>query len=110
MSEDVGWQVAEVPGRSAQGECDHLGEARAVAVGPEPGCEDCLRIGSHWVHLRQCLTCGRVGCCDSSPKQHANAHAHAAPGHDLARSVEPGESWGWCYADELFLEPRPADR
>ena len=106
MSENIGWQVAEMPGRAAPRECAHLGEAREIPIGTVRGCEDCLRIGSTWVHLRQCLVCGHIGCCDSSPKQHANAHAHTVPGHDLARSAEPGEDWGWCYVDELFLEPR----
>jgi len=105
MNAVASWQVAEVAGRSEQPACGHLGEARPVSAEAGPGCEDCLRIGSSWVHLRQCLICGHVGCCDSSPKQHANAHAHSVSGHDLARSVEPGEDWAWCYADELFLLP-----
>jgi hypothetical protein len=105
MSEKNAWQAAQAPGRSVQRECSHLEQARDVTPSTVQGCEDCLRIGSSWVHLRECLTCGHVGCCDSSPKQHAHAHAHAAAGHDLARSFEPGEEWAWCYADEVFLEP-----
>jgi hypothetical protein len=65
-----------------------------------PGCEDCLAIGGTWVHLRMCQTCGRIGCCDSSPHRHASAHAHTA-GHPIARSAEPGENWSWCYVDEV---------
>ncbi|GAA1253129.1 UBP-type zinc finger domain-containing protein [Kitasatospora nipponensis] len=111
MSEEHAWQVAEDPGLTVQRSCEHLGQAREAhqaASAGRRGCTDCLRIGSTWLHLRECLTCGHVGCCDSSPKQHAHAHAHArGGGHDLARSVEPGEDWAWCYADELFL--RPAD-
>ncbi|WP_329561267.1 UBP-type zinc finger domain-containing protein [Kitasatospora sp. NBC_01266] len=107
MSERHAWQVAEDLGASGERSCGHLGEVREVVPSSTRGCEDCLRIGSRWVHLRECLACGHVGCCDSSPKQHAHAHAHAAPGHDLARSIEPGEDWAWCYTDELFL--RPAD-
>jgi CPA1 family monovalent cation:H+ antiporter len=68
------------------------------------GCEDCLREGTTWVHLRECLTCGHVGCCDSSPRRHARAH-WLTVGHPVVRSLEPGEDWGWCYADELFLMP-----
>lgn len=105
MSESIVWQVADVPGRSSRPECAHLGEAADVVTGPGQGCEECLRLGTQWVHLRACLVCGRVGCCDSSPEKHASAHAHGVDGHDLARSVEPGEDWAWCYADELFLVP-----
>ena len=66
------------------------------------GCEDCLAIGSWWVHLRLCMTCGKVGCCDSSPNRHASKHAHAAS-HPIIRSLEPGEDWLWCYIDEVVL-------
>jgi uncharacterized UBP type Zn finger protein len=83
--------------------CNHLHMVRDV-VPTAPGCEDCLRIGGWWVHLRLCLTCGRVGCCDSSPNRHASAHARAA-GHPVVRSLEPGEDWVWCYVDEVFLVP-----
>lgn len=68
-----------------------------------PGCEDCLRIGGRWVHLRMCLTCGHVGCCDSSPHRHARRHATESR-HPIIQSVEPGETWGWCYVDEQYLE------
>jgi len=68
------------------------------------GCEECLRIGGWWVHLRLCLTCGKVGCCDSSPNRHASKHAGDA-GHPIIRSLEPGEDWMWCYIDEVVLEP-----
>jgi uncharacterized UBP type Zn finger protein len=68
------------------------------------GCEDCLRIGSWWVHLRLCMTCGHVGCCDSSPNRHASKHA-AETSHPIVRSIEPGEDWMWCYVDEVVLEP-----
>jgi len=64
------------------------------------GCEECLAIGSSWVHLRMCQSCGRIGCCDSSPNRHASRHASAS-GHSVARSVEPGEDWSWCYVDEI---------
>lgn len=84
-------------------ECSHR-DAIALTRLPEAvdGCEDCLATGDLWVHLRICLSCGRVGCCDSSPNRHASAHA-AASGHPLIRSLEPGEEWAWCYPDRLAL-------
>ncbi len=69
---------------------------------PLPGCEDCLKIGGEWVHLRVCLTCGHVGCCDSSPHRHATAHNHATK-HPVIGSGEVGETWAYCYADDQFL-------
>ncbi|WP_053202419.1 UBP-type zinc finger domain-containing protein [Jiangella muralis] len=66
------------------------------------GCEDCLRTGSAWVHLRLCLTCGKVGCCDTSPNKHARKHAQQS-GHPIVRSLEPGENWRWCFAHEAFV-------
>ena len=86
--------------------CRHLDQIRDV-VPSAPGCEECLRIGSGWVHLRLCMTCGHVGCCDSSPNRHASKHARAA-GHPIVRSMEPGETWLWCYVDEVFLVPQAA--
>ena len=80
----------------------HLAMVRDVTPRTPQGCEDCLRSGSSWVHLRLCLTCGHVGCCDSSPMRHARAHA-AGTGHVIVRSIEPGEDWRWCYADEQFV-------
>ena len=81
--------------------CAHLDQ---VKVPPPPpgsteGCEDCLREGTQWVHLRACLTCGHIGCCDNSPRRHATAHFHATT-HPLIASIEPGEDWSWCYVDE----------
>lgn len=69
---------------------------------PAPGCVDCLKIGGVWVHLRECLTCGHVGCCDSSPNRHARKHAHASA-HPIVSSAEPGETWCWCFVDERAL-------
>jgi uncharacterized UBP type Zn finger protein len=79
--------------------CRHLETVQVTAL-PDgvPGCEDCLRIGEWWVHLRLCLTCGHVGCCDSSPNRHATAHARSFE-HPIIRSLE--EDWCWCYADEI---------
>jgi uncharacterized UBP type Zn finger protein len=81
--------------------CSHLGEAREVRSDAK-GCEDCLKTGDRWVHLRICLSCGHVGCCDSSVNRHARKH-YQTTGHPLIRSHEPGEEWRWCYADETFL-------
>jgi hypothetical protein len=78
----------------------------ADVVPSAAGCEDCLAMGSGWVHLRLCLVCGHVGCCDDSPNRHATRHFHAT-GHPVMRSFEPGESWGWCYVDELDYDPMP---
>jgi uncharacterized UBP type Zn finger protein len=81
--------------------CGHVDEIRRVMPSAR-GCEDCLRTGDRWVHLRICMTCGHVGCCDSSPNKHATAHHHAV-GHPIIKSLEPGEEWGWCYPDEVTL-------
>ena len=70
------------------------------------GCEECLKIGDSWVHLRLCLHCGHVGCCDSSKNKHATKHHHATQ-HAVIRSLEPGEEWGFCYPDDLFFETLP---
>ena len=80
----------------------HLAIIRPVSAPARRACAECLKSGTPWVHLRQCLTCGQVGCCDSSPMRHARAHA-ATTGHVIVRSVEPGESWRWCYAHEQFV-------
>jgi uncharacterized UBP type Zn finger protein len=81
--------------------CSHRQEIRKVEPSAD-GCEDCLRIGSRWVHLRLCMNCGHVGCCDSSPNRHATKHWQAVH-HPIVRSFEPGEDWMWCYADQIFL-------
>ncbi len=81
--------------------CKHLSAIHDVRPSAK-GCEDCLKIGGRWVHLRECLSCGHVGCCDSSPNRHATAHFHATK-HPIVRSFEPGEDWRWCYADEIFV-------
>ncbi|MCU1334862.1 MAG: Zn-finger-containing protein [Bryobacterales bacterium] len=83
-------------------ECEHLDQIRDVQPRTN-GCEECLKIGGRWVHLRLCMTCGHVGCCDSSPHKHATKHFYATR-HPIIRSNEPGESWGWCYIDQLMLE------
>ncbi|HXY93037.1 MAG TPA: UBP-type zinc finger domain-containing protein [Acidimicrobiia bacterium] len=80
-------------------ECTHLDEVEPVEPGSW-GCEDCLAVGDEWFHLRVCMTCGHVGCCDSSKNRHASKHA-AAVSHPIVQSYEPGEEWCWCFVDEL---------
>jgi uncharacterized UBP type Zn finger protein len=82
--------------------CTHLDQIKVISSS-EPGCQECLAAGDTWVHLRLCVTCGKVGCCDNSTNQHATRHFQAA-GHPLIRSYEPGEDWWWCYPDDLFFE------
>jgi uncharacterized UBP type Zn finger protein len=86
--------------------CGHLDQVKHVRARTPDGCEDCLRIGSGWVHLRLCLSCGHVGCCDNSPNKHATQH-YRQTYDPLIQSLEPGEDRGWCYINELFLEPAP---
>ena len=85
--------------------CEHIKEMRKVTPSAD-GCEDCLKIGGRWVHLRMCETCGHVGCCDQSPNRHATKHYHATQ-HPIVKSVEPGEEWGYCYPDDVFYEALP---
>ena len=82
-------------------ECGHLDHIRPVAPSTQ-GCRECLASGQDWVHLRVCLECGHVGCCDDSPGLHATRHFRST-GHPVMRSLEPGETWGWCFVDELML-------
>jgi len=83
--------------------CTHLDTIKVLQL-PDSvaGCEDCLREGGVWLHLRICLGCGHVGCCDDSPSRHASAHGRAS-GHPLIRSLEPGEDWSWCFDDEVAM-------
>jgi len=80
--------------------CKHLDQIKIKHTNKH-GCEECLKTGDTWVHLRLCLTCGQVGCCDSSKNKHATKHFHATK-HPLVRSIEPGENWVWCYLDEVM--------
>ena len=82
-------------------QCSHLDEIRDVRPRSR-GCEECLKTGDTWVHLRLCLSCGHVGCCDSSPNKHARKHFHQSR-HPLVQSLEPGENWAWCYVDQVML-------
>lgn len=85
-------------------QCGHLKQVDlAKDVGNTKGCAECEKIGSNWVHLQLCLTCGRVGCCDSSPNKHGTKHYHRTK-HPIINSYEPGEFWKWCYLDQIFIE------
>ncbi len=92
----------------ADSQCSHLDQ-----IGDFPSdqtvCPQCEVMGDRWVHLRQCLVCGQVGCCDSSKNCHATKHFHAS-GHSLLRSLQPGESWIWCYADQTAITDHPAGK
>jgi len=82
--------------------CTH---AKDHVKNPKPsshGCEECLKTGDTWVHLRMCMECGKVGCCDTSRNKHATAHFRET-GHPIVRSIEPGEDWQWCYADKVYV-------
>jgi hypothetical protein len=94
--------VTTVPGPGEGVPDPHLALVRPVRPRTPQGCEECLQLGTPWLHLRLCLTCGKVGCCDSSPMKHARGHA-ATEGHVVVRSFEPGEDWRWCYAHEQFV-------
>ena len=82
--------------------CEHLDQVSNVKPNTR-GCEECLKMGDTWVHLRLCLSCGHVGCCDSSKNKHATKHFNATK-HPVIRSLERGEDWSWCYIDELLVE------
>ena len=81
--------------------CTHLGMVRDVTTVAR-GCEECLASGDTWVHLRECLTCGHVGCCNDSKNRHATKH-YKATRHPIVASFEPGESWAYCYEDDAFF-------
>jgi len=81
--------------------CTHLNQIRKVSPSGK-GCKECLEAGDAWVHLRLCLTCGHVGCCDDSKNRHATKHFHASH-HPIIQSFQPGEDWRWCYVDEIML-------
>jgi uncharacterized UBP type Zn finger protein len=82
--------------------CTHLDQIREVTLSSINGCEECLAMGDTWVHLRECLTCGHVGCCDDSQHKHATKHFHTTK-HPIIRSIESGEDWKWCYVDNIFI-------
>jgi monovalent cation:H+ antiporter-2, CPA2 family len=83
--------------------CTHLNTIRPVHPSSTRGCEECIKLGDTWVHLRMCRECGNVGCCDDSKNKHATKHYHATQ-HPIIRSIQPGEHWSWCYVDEIAWE------
>jgi hypothetical protein len=83
-------------------ECSHVDDIREVTPSAL-GCEECLKIGSEWLHLRLCRTCGHVGCCDDSPNRHATQHFHATR-HPIIEAYDPPDGWGWCFVDEVMLD------
>ena len=85
------------------GPCSHIEALEAVRQPGERVCEDCVKLGSHWVHLRTCQSCGGTRCCDSSPNRHASTHARST-GHPVIASAEEGERWLYCYPDDSFAE------
>jgi uncharacterized UBP type Zn finger protein len=87
--------------RTSTPRCTHLDEIRDVTPSAQ-GCEECLQMGDTWVHLRECLACGHVGCCDNSKNRHATKHFHSTS-HPIIQSFEPGEDWRWCYVDEMLV-------
>lgn len=89
--------------KKAGPQCEHIGKVNPKIRGNTEGCEECEKIGSDWVHLRLCLTCGHVGCCNSSVHKHGTKH-FLETGHPIIKSYEPGEDWKWCYVDDIFLE------
>jgi uncharacterized UBP type Zn finger protein len=80
--------------------CSHLDQITVDMPSEIAGCEECLKTGDQWVHLRVCRSCGKVGCCDSSPNKHASAHAREED-HPIMSSLEPGEDWSYCFVDEV---------
>ena len=86
----------------AKASCGHFDHVHHVKPKTD-GCEECLKMGDSWVHLRLCMECGHVGCCDSSKNKHGTKHFHHSK-HPIMRSIEPEEDWGWCYVDELMLD------
>ena len=88
-------------------QCSHLDQIRFFEPPDDvKGCEECLKTGSWWVHLRMCQECGKIGCCDSSPNKHASRHAREDH-HPILRSIEPGEDWSWCVEDDVGFVVRP---
>ena len=84
-------------------DCEHLEQVEYLEPeGEVAGCEECLKIGQRWIHLRMCQSCGKIGCCDNSLGKHATAHFKES-GHPIIRSVQPGETWSWCYVDEVMF-------
>jgi uncharacterized UBP type Zn finger protein len=88
--------------------CEHLNSIAIAEPTTIEGCEDCIPVGGRWVHLRLCMACGHVGCCDSSPNRHATAH-FTSSAHPVVQSFESGERWAWCFVDEDMIDDVGAD-
>ncbi len=88
----------------SSGGCIHAAAIRPDVRPNSDGCEECRARGDRWVHLRLCMSCGNVGCCEDSKNRHASAHARSAD-HPIVRSFEPGEDWMWCYPDQTWVDP-----
>jgi hypothetical protein len=91
-------------GESETEGCPHLETIDRDVRPRAKGCEECLKMGDTWVHLRLCMQCGHVGCCDDSKNKHATRHFHRSK-HPIIRSLEPGETWGWCFVDQIGFDP-----
>ena len=96
---DLVWKI--LPWQLRQAKCTHFELAEYIDANNVEGCEECIKMGGQWVHLRRCMVCGKVGCCNDSPNVHATKH-YEETGHPIIRSVEPGEQWGWCFPDEVM--------
>jgi len=90
--------------KEEEASCPHVGKIDRHVQPKTDGCEECLAMGDTWVHLRLCMRCGHVGCCDDSKNKHATKHFHHTK-HPIIRSLEPGERWGWCFVDEVGFDP-----
>ena len=102
MNTSPAWVAVDEHGDPLPRQCAHLDDLQPVGSPPPPECVDCIREGSTWVNLRQCLTCGGVRCCDNSPRKHASAHWRGSA-HPVIRSAQPDEDWAWCYPEELYM-------
>jgi uncharacterized UBP type Zn finger protein len=92
-----------MPRKNVDTQCAHLSRVDPEIQGNTKGCEECEKMGAQWVHLRLCLTCGHVGCCDDSINKHGTKHFKKT-NHPIIKSYEPGENWKWCFVDELMME------
>ena len=88
-------------GGESKAKCEHMSMIQDVQPSAQ-GCEECLQMGDRWVHLRMCMVCGHVGCCDNSKNKHATKHFHETQ-HPIVKSIEPGEKWMWCYIDQIVV-------
>ena len=102
----MGYAPGTMDDGAEEATCPHLAMVHKRVRPHTKGCEECLKMGDTWVHLRLCMHCGHVGCCDDSKNRHATKHFHASS-HPIMRSIEPGETWGWCFVDQVGFDPMP---